>query len=57
MVTNLAGNIFSPPAFLTVVIQPVLSQPEILPGGSFQMRLQGNTNRNYGLEISSNLTN
>jgi len=57
MVTNLAGNILSPPAFLSVLIPPILSQPKILPGGNFQMRLQGNTNRNYDIEISSNLTN
>jgi len=57
MVTNLAGNILSPPAFLSVLIQPILSQPGILPGGNFQMRLQGNTNRNYDIQISSNLTN
>ena len=43
-------------ASLTVLSPPQITQPELLPGGSFQMRLQGNTNRSYYIEISSNLT-
>ncbi|HEY0551197.1 MAG TPA: hypothetical protein VGF13_16445, partial [Verrucomicrobiae bacterium] len=34
-----------------------LSLPEMLPGGAFQMQLQGTANKTYYLEASANFTN
>ena len=42
---------------LTVVFHPLLSQPQVLPGGDFQMLLFGNTNRSYAVEVSINASN
>src|SRR5262249_10813720 len=55
--TNLAGSAasLSSNAVLTVLTPPVLSNPQVLPDGTFQMFLQGNANRNYFIDISSNL--
>jgi hypothetical protein len=57
-VTNIAGSAasLSSNAVLTVLTRPVLSSPQVLPNGTFQMLLQGNTNRSYFIDISSNLT-
>src|SRR5262249_49935806 len=55
LVSNAIGSMNSQPAMLTVLVPPVLSQPQVLPNGSFQARLQGNANRTYVIEVSSNL--
>jgi hypothetical protein len=57
--TNIAGSAaaLSSNAVLTVLMPPVLSDPQVLPDGAFRMFLQGNANRSYGIEISSNLAN
>jgi len=47
-------------ASLTVLNPPqniILSHPAIMPGGNFQMLLQGHPNSSHWIEISSNLTN
>jgi hypothetical protein len=56
IVTNMFGTPASYPATLTV-LGTVLTQPQILPDGNFQMLLQGMANRSYEIEISTNLTN
>jgi len=54
MVTNTFGTPASYLATLTVM-GSVLSQPQILSNGQFQMLLQGIANRSYDIEISTNL--
>ena len=54
-VTNVTIAPASFTANLAVQIQPVLSQPQFLPNGSFRMFLQGNANRSYFIDISSNM--
>jgi len=39
-----------------VLAPPILSEPEFLPGGVFQFKIQGSTNRSYFIEISTNVT-
>jgi hypothetical protein len=43
-------------ASLNVLINPILGQPQFLPDGKFQLLLQGNANRSYFIDTSSNLT-
>ena len=54
-VSNQGGSVSSQNAFLYVLFPPVLSDPRIVSGGAFQMLLFGNTNRNYAVEIKTNL--
>jgi hypothetical protein len=56
VVTNLAGSVTSQPAVLTVLVRPALRNPAVLPSGALQFHLEGNANRNYAIEISTNLT-
>jgi hypothetical protein len=55
IVSNQYGGTLSQPAYLFVLFQPLLSSPRLLPTGDFQMNLSGNTNRNYALDIKTNL--
>jgi len=55
-VSNSIGGIISQPAQLTVLVPPLLSQPQHLPNGNFQARLQGGANHSYVIETSSNLS-
>jgi len=54
-VSNQFGTATSQPASLFVLFPPVLSDPRLLPAGEFQMRLFGNTNRNYALDTRTNI--
>jgi len=53
-VSNQYGNVTSQNAYLFVLFQPSLSSPQF-SNGQFQMSLSANTNRNYALEIKTNL--
>ncbi len=55
IVNNPAGSITSQSASLYVLFRPILSDPRILSGGEFQMLLFANTNRNYAVDIKTNL--
>jgi len=58
VVNNSIGTATSDPAVLAVLAPPLLSEPRLLPDGSFQARLQSsNTNRTHLIEISTNLPN
>ena len=57
VITNQAGSVASQSAYLSILIQPVLSQPQVLVEGDFQALLRGNTNRSYLIEFSTNLVN
>ena len=59
VVTAVTNRPIDPASFgatLTVVGPPLLSHP-LITNGNFQMRLQGNPNQTYWIEISSDLTN
>ena len=53
-------NVTVPPATfsatLTIPSPTLLSQPQFLANGSFQLRLEGTPNRSYFIDISSNMT-
>ena len=53
-VSNQYGSVTSQTAYLFVLFQPLLSGPQF-SNGQFQMSLYANTNRNYALEIKTNL--
>jgi hypothetical protein len=60
VVVTVVANGIAPATFtasLNVLSSLTLSEPAILPDGSFQMRLQGIPNRNYGIDSSPDLTN
>lgn len=56
VVSNIIGSATSQPAQLAVVIQPVLSEVEVLTNGLARFNILGNTNRTYHVEVSTNLT-
>ena len=49
------GSATSQVATLTLLIQPVLSEPEYLPNGMMRFKLLGNSNQTYLIEASTNL--
>lgn len=55
IVTNIVGGATSQVATLTVLMRPVLSEPEYLPGGTMRFKLLGNSNQTYLIEASTNL--
>jgi Immunoglobulin domain len=55
VVSNPIGQATSQPALLSVLLSPVLTNAMVLPNGNFQAQLQGNPNRTYIIEVSSNL--
>ncbi len=60
VVTVVTNVVVAPATFtanLSVQTPPLLSQPLFLNGGNFQMNLQGEANRSYFIDISSNMTN
>jgi hypothetical protein len=56
-VTNASGFTDSQAALLTILVEPQLHEIEMLSNGAARMKLSGNTNRSYSVEVSSNLTN
>jgi hypothetical protein len=57
VVGNTFGSTASQPAQLSLLGPATLQNPVVLGDGSVSMGLSGPTNRNYAVEISSNLTN
>jgi hypothetical protein len=59
IVTNsaIALQLTNATAFLQVVVPARLLEMEVLGDGSAKMKLSGNTNRSYAVEVSSNLMN
>lgn len=63
VVSNVAGQVFSLPAQLTVSSQPFLANARLRPDGVFEFTLMGRSNRSYAVEWTpdfsgwTNLTN
>jgi len=53
IVSNPSTSVTSQNAFLTVLFQPMLSNPQMLLSGEFQMLLNAHTNRTYDIEFST----
>jgi hypothetical protein len=55
VITNAGGSVTSSIASLTVVMQPNLPPPILLPNGSVRFSLSATPNLNYGIDASTNL--
>ncbi|HTD68223.1 MAG TPA: hypothetical protein VK846_16990, partial [Candidatus Limnocylindria bacterium] len=56
LVTNIAGQAQSLAAQLRVNVTPFLAGPRVRTDGAFEFTLNGQTNRNYTVQSSTNLS-